>query len=653
MAGTFSLRNLLVPSKGRAASLRGGGTVVGGGAVSLGTSQELASSIVNEYNSTVVEAVKQIHLINITDLLALDPQSIDETNLYRVYSSGNTEIGWHEGGTFVLDGDTYPDGTYFQYINGTWQEIQDEIDLTNYMRFNELPPVVSMIEATYADTSYDNLYGDGKGGLAIARIGNYRLAENGVYQPIFEEKGTAGQPYYTRNYTKTIYIPWARSYEQGGQTIYEGGAMSPADYAAFKRLASGGGGTTYTFQGGINSFTVTPSNGQAQVVNVTPSITTDASPTANSTNPVQSGGVKTALDEKSDIDHKHSAADITSGVLPPERGGTGQATLEQACNSLITALRTDTSQNNVPLDGDYFVSQFRGGTYDTYFRRPMSALWAYIKSKADLVYAAITHTHTKNDITDFPTLAAVATSGAYADLSGLPNIRIGIRLAAGTDLNSVTNNGTYYASTLDNVVNAPAGVDRFGLAVMRTSTASSVVQILYSANGDRYERQADVFGVWSVWTKFVDDNIKYSSQSLTAAQQTQARNNIGASGKPDCVVFDQTGSVYNYTFSQIKVEGNITVRYDLMEDSSSTHDMPICVEVDELDTAEDYKDYLLSHVVSVTVIGNEQSGMTQIDGFRSAYVFSTPSRKGINILLKSDVYEPNATNRFVVKLKSI
>ena len=319
MAGTFTLKNLLLPAKGRAASLQGGETVVGGGAVSLGTSQELASSIVNEYNTTVVEAVKQIHLINITDLLALDPQEIDETNLYRVYSSGSTETGWHEGGTFVLEGETYADGTYFQFVNGEWQEIVDEIDLTNYMRFNELPSAVSMIEATYADTSYNNLYGEGRGGLAIARIGNYRLDENGVYQPVFVEKGTAGQQYYSRNYTKTIYVPWARSYTQGGQTIYEGGALSPSDYETFKNLSPGGGGTTYTFQGGTNSFIVTPSSGEAQIVNVTPSIATDATPTANSTNPVQSGGVKAAMDGKMDTDASNAtntAVQTLLGTLP-------------------------------------------------------------------------------------------------------------------------------------------------------------------------------------------------------------------------------------------------------------------------------------------------------------------------------------------------
>ena len=36
--------------------------------------------------------------------------------------------------------------------------------------------------------------------------------------------------------------------------------------------------------------------------------------------------------------------------------------------------------------------------------------------------APLSHTHTVSDITDFPTLATVATSGAYADLTGAPSL---------------------------------------------------------------------------------------------------------------------------------------------------------------------------------------------------------------------------------------
>ena len=115
---------------------------------------------------------------------------------------------------------------------------------------------------------------------------------------------------------------------------------------------------------------------------------------------------KSKIDEKlsgkSDTEHKHSASDITSGTLPIERGGTGQTTANAAANSLIANLP---GSQNVPVDSDYFISQVvnAGPFVLEYERRPISKLWEYIKGKADSIYAALSHTHTKSQITDFPT----------------------------------------------------------------------------------------------------------------------------------------------------------------------------------------------------------------------------------------------------------
>ena len=78
--------------------------------------------------------------------------------------------------------------------------------------------------------------------------------------------------------------------------------------------------------------------------------------------------VSNALSQKSDTTHTHDLS------------------------ALINALSAGTS---TPQDADYYVSQYAGGgsTTTTYHRRPMSALWAYIKSKADSVFAAKSHTH--------------------------------------------------------------------------------------------------------------------------------------------------------------------------------------------------------------------------------------------------------------------
>ena len=53
-------------------------------------------------------------------------------------------------------------------------------------------------------------------------------------------------------------------------------------------------------------------------------------------------------------------------------------------------------------------------------------------------YANSTHNHTKNQITDFPTLSTVATTGSYNDLSDKPNIPQGATVD--TELSSSSNN---------------------------------------------------------------------------------------------------------------------------------------------------------------------------------------------------------------------
>lgn len=84
------------------------------------------------------------------------------------------------------------------------------------------------------------------------------------------------------------------------------------------------------------------------------------------------------------------------------KGSYASASHTHDLSTMINGLSIGT---DTPSDADYYVSQYAGGgdTTTTYHRRPVSALWSYIKGKADKVYAAINHTHTKSQITDFPT----------------------------------------------------------------------------------------------------------------------------------------------------------------------------------------------------------------------------------------------------------
>ena len=73
-----------------------------------------------------------------------------------------------------------------------------------------------------------------------------------------------------------------------------------------------------------------------------------------------------------------------TGTLPVGNGGTGQTSAINAANAFMNALGTGSS---TPVDADYYISQYVSGgtTTTTYHRRPMSALWEYVKGKISSV----------------------------------------------------------------------------------------------------------------------------------------------------------------------------------------------------------------------------------------------------------------------------
>lgn len=108
---------------------------------------------------------------------------------------------------------------------------------------------------------------------------------------------------------------------------------------------------------------------------------------ANAVAKVHEHGNKDVLDgitsdKVTSWDGKEDAFD----VLPTTKGGTGTnaASKAELTSSLINSLSTESS---TPVDADYYVSQYAGGgTSNTSFvRRPVSALWTYIKSKISSV----------------------------------------------------------------------------------------------------------------------------------------------------------------------------------------------------------------------------------------------------------------------------
>lgn len=100
-------------------------------------------------------------------------------------------------------------------------------------------------------------------------------------------------------------------------------------------------------------------------------------------------GLSTALGGKANIVHSHAVSDVTN--LQSELDGK-------------QAKQTFTANTSTPSDGDFVLMQSSSETGTTaILKRTISKVWDYIKGKADLVYATISHSHAISDITNLQT----------------------------------------------------------------------------------------------------------------------------------------------------------------------------------------------------------------------------------------------------------
>ena len=125
--------------------------------------------------------------------------------------------------------------------------------------------------------------------------------------------------------------------------------------------------------------------------------------------------------------HTHTISNITN--LQTTLDGKSNTNHTHDLNQMINTLTNGTSD---PADTDYYIAQYAGGgsTTTTYHRRPHSALWNYIKSKANSVYqpkgsyAASSHTHDDRYYTESEINTKLANKSdinhvhAYLPLSG-------------------------------------------------------------------------------------------------------------------------------------------------------------------------------------------------------------------------------------------
>lgn len=170
---------------------------------------------------------------------------------------------------------------------------------------------------------------------------------------------------------------------------------------------------------------------------------------------------------------------------------------EAGANGLINKLST---ADGIPNDATVFISQHNDGKTASYYRRPISTLWTYIKSKADSVYqpkgsyAASSHTHDDRYYTETEINSKLNGKAVNITLSKV-------------DLNTVKTPGFYNAGGGNGCTNVPVS-DAFGLIVTHNANGEYYTQIFFLVDKNTSYRRYCNGGTWSGWTqdKYTDTN---------------------------------------------------------------------------------------------------------------------------------------------------
>ena len=147
-------------------------------------------------------------------------------------------------------------------------------------------------------------------------------------------------------------------------------------------------------------------------------VTVDSTLSSTSTNPVQNKVINSALAGKSNTNHTHDLS------------------------TMINTLSTGTA---TPVDDDYYISQYSSGgtTTTTYHRRPMKALFEYIKGKLSTVAVSGSY----NDLSNKPTIPTVGNGTVTIKQAGTSKGTFSMNQSGNTTIELTDNNTTYSTGT--------------------------------------------------------------------------------------------------------------------------------------------------------------------------------------------------------------
>ena len=243
--------------------------------------------------------------------------------------------------------------------------------------------------------------------------------------------------------------------------------------------------------------------------------------------------------------HTHTISNITN--LQTTLDGKSNTNHTHDLNQMINTLTNGTSD---PADTDYYIAQYAGGgsTTTTYHRRPHSALWNYIKSKANSVYqpkgsyAASSHTHDDRYYTESEINTKLASKsdtshthnyvvGSYTGNGGQqkPNY-FGTNKVGFLMMNATVNGDSNYKDWI--IMDCYSGTDvgggvafgvnrqKLGAYIMRSTAARTAwvesAELLHTQNYTSYTVTKTGSGASGTWGISISGNATTSTKLATA-----------------------------------------------------------------------------------------------------------------------------------------
>ena len=247
------------------------------------------------------------------------------------------------------------------------------------------------------------------------------------------------------------------------------------------------------------------------------------------------------LNDKANSSHTHGNGDITSLDASKITSGTISIDrLPQGALERLTVVADDTARFKLTSTsvqkGDtvkvtstgkmyYVVDETKLSTeagYEVYAAGTAASVpWNGVTGKPS-TYTPSSHTHTKSQITDFPTSmpanggnattvnghtvnSDVPANAKFTDTNTWRPVETSL---SNQNLNDIKTPGFYSAGGGNSVSNKPSGVDNFGMLVVHYANGTYYVQKLWNSDGSKQYTRKCNNGTWSSWTedKLTDTN---------------------------------------------------------------------------------------------------------------------------------------------------